>query len=105
MSKGIGDVWLDGNITPYRNGDLHKVALEDGTLIPIPRYYIKKIFTDDERRIRAEYISDQIALKRDKVIKEAREFGITEAILAEREMNAKIANRDMQNYLNKTYRT
>lgn len=49
MSKGIGDAFMTPNtIKKVRSLELTEVALPNGAMIPLPRYYRKKMFLEEQ---------------------------------------------------------
>ncbi|WNK14807.1 MAG: replication initiator protein [Microvirus sp.] len=53
MSKGLGKSYLTDNMKSWHLNDLENrmyVPLEQGQIIPMPRYYKQKIYTDEQRQ-------------------------------------------------------
>lgn len=63
MSKGLGASYLSVDMAKWHKEDLKNrmyVPIEGGKKIAMPRYYKNKLYTEMERRIVAEYQSQQM---------------------------------------------
>ncbi len=85
MSQGIGKLWLKQaeKYPQWENQDLDKVMLDSGHTIPIPRYYLKHLFTPEARAERADRITreknEEMWLKREELEEMGKNPYISEA--------------------------
>lgn len=68
MSKGIGNSYYKSHLKQYKNNLIDHVALQNGTPISIPRYYINKIMCPMARQSRGIRLSNEYNEKLDKEI-------------------------------------
>ena len=66
MSKGLGKIYLKHNAKFHKRNFTVAIGGERGDTRSIPRYYIEKIFTEEERRVlRQENLSRKVQLSKE----------------------------------------